>query len=355
MGRYSHFRSMWWMALVAILCAGPGSAWADGTGAWVATQASGSVSESGADGHWQSVVAGSTLTDGAHVKTGPDGKLVLSHRQDTVTASPNSEFELPRDGEAGVGPSVLETLGTLLFRIEHTPQRRFEVDAPYLAAVVKGTVFTVSVGADGNAVHVAEGAVEVTTRLGKEVALIRPGQTAVVSPSGRDMSIMGGQGRGETPRRSESDDRGGQREARKSAFAITRTLGEEHLDVPAASKGLLESGGPVPGRKRVAATASGGSDAAGQASVDGADRGGGSSGNASAEANTSAGGNDNGAGGGNPNAAGGNPNAAGGNPNAASGNPNAAGGNPNAAGGNANAAAGQAIAAANKAKSHGKH
>jgi hypothetical protein len=352
MGKYSHIRSesvirsMLRIALAVVLCSAPGSAFAEGAGEWLATGVNGSVSQRGADGNWRQVEQGSTLADGARVTTGPDGKLVLSRRQDTVTVSPNSDFELPRDG----GPSFLQTLGTLLFRIEHTPGRRFEVDAPYLAAVVKGTVFTVSASATGNSVHVADGAVEVTTSLNHEISLVRPGQTAVVSASGRNMSIMGGR---DQPRRSDGIDPGTRREAGTDhgAQAITRTLGEEHLTIRAATKGLIGDGDGASDHGRVARTVLGqpvGAAAGGDGDAAAANSN-------SPGANPDAAGANPNAAGGNPNAAGGNPNAAGGNPNAAGGNPNAFGGNPNAAAGNPNAAAGNAVAAANNAKGLAKH
>ena len=300
MHKYSTLPSLRWTVFVVILCTASGSAFADDADAWVAAEASGSVGQSGTDGSWHPVVSGDALVDGAHVRTGSDGKLVLSHHQDTVTVSPNSEFALPRGGEAAMGPNVLQQLGTLLFRVEHTPGRHFEVDAPYLAAVVKGTVFTVSAGASGNSVHVAEGAVEVTARLTRDVALIRPGQTAVVPPSGRDMSIVDGQRpNGGPSRRSEGGDpvapRGAGRD--KNAPALTRTLGEEHLDVHAASNGLLDRGFETSSQKRVATTAVGLSDGTDAVNADGTD-------------------------GGNASAADGNPNAGGGNATAAGGNPN---------------------------------
>jgi hypothetical protein len=366
--------------LVASLVASP--ARAETIDAWTAVEIGGQVSQR-SDGSWQPVARGSTLADGAWLRIGADGKLVLSHRKDTITASPGSEFQLPHDAGPASGFSILQTLGTLLFRIEHTPGRRFEVDAPYLAAVVKGTVFTVSAGDTGNSVHVAEGAVEVTTRVAHEVALIRPGQTAAVASSGGALSITGGLNPAQVPlRRSETKDpkvdaKGPTADAvdklgepQHGRREITRTLGDEHLDIAVLTKGLLDGGGQGPARRLLAhagaaeQTADGVADApAGNSNAAGGNSNVASSNpNAAGSSSNAAGGNPNAAGG-NPNAAGGNPNAAGGNSNAADGNPNAHGGNPNAAGGNPNAHGGNPNAAggnasakadANKTKGHGK-
>src|SRR5579863_3667862 len=152
---------------------------------WIVTELSGEASQQGADGSWHPVSDGTVLVTGMPIKTGPHGRLIISHQNDRLTVSPGSEFEIPKNANPASDPSILQRLGTLLFKVEHTPDRRFEVKTPYLAAVVKGTVFTVSVGGARDAVHVAQGAVEVAASVSRERVLVRPGQTAVVSSSGR--------------------------------------------------------------------------------------------------------------------------------------------------------------------------
>jgi len=373
-------RSMSHVVLAAAVCAASllaaGGAWAEASGGWLAAEVAGQVTERAADGTWQPIERGSALPDGARVKTGPDGKLVLSHNKDTVTLSPNSELELPRKTDGASAPGLLQTLGTLLFRVEHSPGRRFEVDAPYLAAVVKGTVFTVSVSTTGNSVHVAEGAVEVTASASHEVALVHPGQTVVVSSAGRGLSIMDGthpqrrseieapdgKAKGRTANAGDSTPGAQGIEGSRRGAQITRTLGGGHLDVSGLSGGLVQDGDDPGPRGRVAnanpnagggnanagggnANAGGGNANAGGANAggDNADAGGGN-GNVGGD-NANAGGGNPGAGGGNANPGGGNANAGGSNPNAGGGNPSAGGGNPNAAGGNPNVAAGNLNAA----------
>src|SRR5579864_9368900 len=148
---------------------------------WIVSEISGEALERGADGTWHALATGAILTPGAPVRTGARGRMVVTHRQDRLTVSPESEFEIPSSGDPATGPSLLQRLGTLLFSIEHTPQRRFEVKTPYLAAVVKGTVFTVSAGSASERVHVAQGAVEVAAAVSHDVVLVRPGETAVVA------------------------------------------------------------------------------------------------------------------------------------------------------------------------------
>lgn len=61
--------------------------------------------------------------------------------------------------------------------------RHFSVETPYLAAVVKGTQFTVAVQDDGTDVSVHQGVVEVTDKASGQVAQVRSNQKASVSRS----------------------------------------------------------------------------------------------------------------------------------------------------------------------------
>lgn len=315
------------VGIVATFCALAPSrpASAQDTDKWIVAEISGQAREHGQDGTWHPLERGSVLDEGRAVETGPDAKLVVMHGKDLVTVSPNSAFQIPRNSNPATGASFVQTLGTLMFRIEHSVDRRFEVDAPHLASVVKGTVFTVSVSDAADSVHVAEGAVQVTTSLSHEVSLVRPGQTAVVSLAGRDLTVLGGANSASHPqRRSENIDPTDDKSSRGRGHGVaelTRTVGEEHVDIAKVTKGLLGEGGASNAPGQFARRSSGNQDGSSQSNANAA--------------------------GGNPNAAGGNPNARGGNPNAAGGNANAGGGNPNAGGGNPNAGGG-------KSKSHGK-
>jgi hypothetical protein len=211
-------------------------AWAEDLESWVAVEVGGAVAQRDADGAWQAVGPGTVLAAGASLRTGDGAMLVLSHGRDRVTVSPNSELQIPAHADPAHGASIIERIGTILFRVEHSPGRRFEVESPYLAAVVKGTVFTVSTSDQAGSVHLAEGSVEVSAAASKETALLRPGETAVVAASGKDISILGRPG---SINRQHSENDPPEREEKSGAAAITRTLGEEQLDIGRVSNGLL--------------------------------------------------------------------------------------------------------------------
>jgi len=240
---------------------------------WIVTEISGQVHEQSASGTSPSLARGDALKEGHVIETGSDARLVLMHGKDLVTVSPNSEFRIPPSADPGERINFIQTLGTILYRVEHRPTRGFEVDTPALAAVVKGTVFTVTAGKSADSVHVAGGAVQVTSLTSHEVALVHPGEVAIVSSAGRDLTILGNPDSGKTlQRHSENtdpdDDALGTSASAaapapddggapvKSASAdtpapaktsaapqagpqLTRTMGEERLDIAAVTKDLL--------------------------------------------------------------------------------------------------------------------
>jgi hypothetical protein len=232
---------------------------------WVVAEIQGDATQQAVDGAGLPLAAGAVLAEGASVTTGTDGRLVVVHGNDRMTVSPNSAFAIPRAADPATGPSILQTLGTLLFKVEHTPGRRFEVETPYLAAVVKGTVFTVGVDSATQVVHVAQGAVEVTALGSHEAALVRPGQTATLSlPTGvlsvigsRHSSVVPGSGHGNASQlraAAASNQPGGMARLAASppsdgaAPHITRTLGDAPIDISAVTHGLVKAGKHAPGR-----------------------------------------------------------------------------------------------------------
>ena len=55
----------------------------------------------------------------------------------------------PSASGGGIVAQILQTLGTLLFRVERNgppPTREFRVRTPYHTATVKGTVFAITAG-----------------------------------------------------------------------------------------------------------------------------------------------------------------------------------------------------------------
>jgi ferric-dicitrate binding protein FerR (iron transport regulator) len=131
------------------------------------------------------------VADGSTIKTGATGRAVLLRGRETIVMSPSSAVTLPSGTNRDLS-RVKQQSGTLLFKIGKRPEAHFEVNTPYLAAVVKGTTFTVKVSRTGASVHVLEGAVEVVTANRKQSFLTRTGQiSSVFARAGNDIFTTG--------------------------------------------------------------------------------------------------------------------------------------------------------------------
>ena len=124
---------------------------------------------------------GAALAAGDRVETGANGRAVLVHARDFVTVAGNSRVAVPNAEEATGLTKLMQSLGNAVYRIQKLGTPHFGVKTPYLAAVVKGTTFSVTVDGAGSSLQVTEGLVEVATPDGGARDLIRPGAVAMVA------------------------------------------------------------------------------------------------------------------------------------------------------------------------------
>ncbi len=129
-----------------------------------------------------------TLPADSWVETAATGRIVLTRGVETIAVGPNSRVMLPALPVNG-NTQVLQTVGTALYQIGKQKAPHFQVDTPYLAAVVKGTTFTVRVSEGVASVDVSEGLVEVATPDGAHRADVQPGFTGYVQRGQRDMVV----------------------------------------------------------------------------------------------------------------------------------------------------------------------
>ena len=161
------------------------------SGPWVVSEAQGQVAvRSGT----ASVTArrGVQVPAGSIVTTGADGNAVLVRGREFVTVRRNSQIRIPAGGEERSIIQIVQDWGSALFDIGKQPNPHFGVKTEYLAAVVKGTTFTVTVARDGASMQVLEGAVEVSTDDGGARDLVRPGAVAMVAAGDRFRLVVEG-------------------------------------------------------------------------------------------------------------------------------------------------------------------
>ncbi|WP_147045366.1 FecR domain-containing protein, partial [Methylobacterium gnaphalii] len=153
-------------------------AWAEG-GQWRVVKVSGEAWISGDKVQAASASGSDLLRAGASIRTGRNGRVLLSRGAESILVSPNSAIALPAEGKPGMS-TVLQQAGTILLDVEKKNVQHFEVETPYLAAVVKGTRFRVSVEGARAKVDVERGRVQVADFKTGESALVLPGQSAKV-------------------------------------------------------------------------------------------------------------------------------------------------------------------------------
>lgn len=129
---------------------------------------------------------GMRLTAPFAVRTGIDGSVALSHGQDKLVVRPNSAATIPMAAASGDGVAtrIAQSLGVVFYQVQHRIKDRFEVETPYLVAVVKGTTFNILVADHASTVALLEGRVLVHTPDMKAQATLEPGQTATKSRQG---------------------------------------------------------------------------------------------------------------------------------------------------------------------------
>jgi ferric-dicitrate binding protein FerR (iron transport regulator) len=145
---------------------------------WIVVESRGPAEVRHARGAWEPLLSGAVVGAASEIRTGPAAEVLLQHGEDRMHLLGQSYLELPQAAtDQGAMTRVVEWLGQALFEVDHRPDPHFEVDTPYLTAIVKGTAFTVEVTHDGSAVAVTDGVVAVATPSGA-LSLVTAGMTA---------------------------------------------------------------------------------------------------------------------------------------------------------------------------------
>jgi len=174
---------------------------------WRISKSSGDVSVSTDGLQPVALTSGMTLQAGASIRTGQNGRVLLTRGNETILISANSAVSIPKDKKDGLSTTILQQAGSILLEVEKRGTNHFEVETPHISAVVKGTRFHVTVNANDTRVGVFKGQVEVTDAKSGQYVLINAGQSASVSTQGADGLSVSGSGQLNpiqqgTPRRS---------------------------------------------------------------------------------------------------------------------------------------------------------
>ncbi|RFB95040.1 hypothetical protein B5K11_08665 [Rhizobium leguminosarum bv. trifolii] len=140
--------------------------------------------------NWQDLRAGAVVPNRAWVSTGPRGRLQLARGVESITFQPNTLAAISTNEFAAMKTQVFQQVGSLDLEIEKRSQPHTTVQTPYLAAVVKGTIFHVTVNRAKASVAVDRGLVQVTSLASGQRSSVAPGQSATVDKTA-GMTVAG--------------------------------------------------------------------------------------------------------------------------------------------------------------------
>ena len=169
---------------------------AEDAAAWRVSKSSGQVWMTTTGVQEASLTNESELKPGDTIRTGSNGRVLLVRGEASMLVAPNSVIALPAEQKDGLSTTIYEQAGSVIFTAEKRNFKHFQVETPYLAAVVKGTQFRVTLDKRGANVAVLGGQVEVTDFKTGQNALVLPGQAARVSAAGHSGLSLSGSGVG---------------------------------------------------------------------------------------------------------------------------------------------------------------
>jgi hypothetical protein len=178
----------------AFLLGAASNALAAEDGVWRVSKSSGEVWMTTSGAQQASLKQEEVLKPGDTIRTGRNGRVLLVRGEETILVSPNSVIGLPTEKKDGLSTTILQQAGSVLLEVEKRDVKHFEVETPYLAAVVKGTQFRVSVNATSTSVDVLRGQVEVADFKSGQIAQVMPGQHATAFAQGKPGLSLSGSG-----------------------------------------------------------------------------------------------------------------------------------------------------------------
>lgn len=133
---------------------------------------------------YEALAIGDIVPVGSEIQTERGSVVFLSRRGDRVVIQPASHLRIAEPKAGGLLTQFIQSFGNVFYDVEPRSSRSFGVQGPYMAAVVKGTRFLVTVNRKANSVRVDEGRVLVAAVDGTSSAMVGPGNVATVERGG---------------------------------------------------------------------------------------------------------------------------------------------------------------------------
>ena len=157
---------------------------------WVAAKLRGPVFQY-VDDHWIRLERGMIVPDDRPIQTLGEGHVEFTRGQETIDVGPATQIRILARGTASKpATAVSQYFGSVSIEAQVDIVQHFTVQTPYLAAIVKGTRFTVSASKVGTSVSVERGHVAVEDRTDHTHVLLSVGQSADVDVRRSDAGIV---------------------------------------------------------------------------------------------------------------------------------------------------------------------
>ncbi len=143
------------------------------------------------DGIEQVVSVGAVVGLPARIVTGADGSLGIRQQRTSITIAADSDVEIPAlAGQGQLIARLVQRRGNVFYDVETRPANKLNVETPYLAAVVKGTQFNVSVDDERTMISLFEGQLEIRTPDGGQRIDLEAGEIAIRSRTDAAIRIV---------------------------------------------------------------------------------------------------------------------------------------------------------------------
>jgi hypothetical protein len=132
-------------------------------------------------GAWQALRRGDIVSDESRIRSLEGSRVVFTRGAEAIELSGATEIRI-FDQVGQRMTTVMQAYGTVTVEAERLQVQHFSIQTPYLAAIVKGTRFTVHSSDGQSSVDVERGLVQVQDYVHGVATDITPGQSAMVSP-----------------------------------------------------------------------------------------------------------------------------------------------------------------------------
>lgn len=158
-----------WVALAAVATADD----------WIVDRLRGEVLVQSGSG-WHSLARGDVVSDSSAIRSLDGSRVTFQRGVERIELNGATEIRIfDRVGEKMT--TIMQAYGEVTVEAERRNIQHFSVQTPYLAAIVKGTRFTVLSNDGQSSVEVSRGLVQVQDYVHDMATDILPGQTAVVA------------------------------------------------------------------------------------------------------------------------------------------------------------------------------